>query len=51
MLALRDAEYREADEFRAKVADEFQWLGFETKMRKLIQEILDPVIVLAQDDR
>ena len=35
VLALEIAEYSAYDEKRAKAADEFMWLDFETRMRDL----------------
>ena len=43
-MRLQESEYREQDEFRAKIADANQWMDFETKMRSLVQDLIAPVV-------
>ena len=44
IVVLQEADYREQDEFRAKIADQNQWMDFETKTRQMVQKLLQPVV-------
>ena len=51
MAEIAESEYKQADEFRAKIADSMQWLNFENKLLKTIDEQLRPVLESATEDR
>ena len=51
MQEIAESEYKQADEFRAKIADSMQWLSFETKLLKLIDSQLKPVLEASTEDR
>ena len=51
MTVLMEAEYKTVDDCRVKVADSLMWLNFESQIRKMIQEMVTPVIELSLKDR
>ena len=50
-MILTEAEYDTNDKNRAKMADDFEWMAFETRMRTLMRGVLEPVIAMNIEDR
>jgi hypothetical protein len=50
-MALQQSEYKQQDEMRAMAADHLMWLKFETKIRNMVENLLNPVVEMTTEER
>ena len=50
-MGVSQGYYTEAKSLIIDRSEEIQWMDFETRMRKVIKELLSPVLDRAQEDR